>query len=80
MEDIILTDEQLKEDGLTAEDRDFIDKEMNEAIKETIEQVAKEIEEDEELDKETKEIFATEDINERIEIFKKYHPDDKRFG
>jgi len=34
---------------------------------------------EEEFKKEVDEIFSTDNIEERIQIFQKYHPDDNRF-
>lgn len=79
MRDTILTTEELEEDNLTEEDNDIIDKEMNEAIEETIKDIEEEIESNEDLQKEADELFSTDDIDERVEIYKKYHPGDDRF-
>ena len=79
MEENILTSEDLKKNNLSAEDQDYIKKEMDEAMEETLEEIEYEIENNKELDEETKAIFNTEDINERVEAFKKYHPGDTRF-
>lgn len=54
----------------------IIDDIIDEVMENCVEEVDKLIEEDEELKKEADELFSTEDIQERIKIYKKYHPDD----
>ena len=78
MEDTILTVDELEQDNLTQEDNDLIEKEMNEAIDETLND-SDSILNDEQFSKEVDELFSTDDVEQRIEIFKKYHPNDKRF-
>ena len=73
----ILTEEDTKNGNLTKEDLEYIDKEMNEAVEETIKQVDEEIDKDEALKKEAEELFATDDVNERLRIWKKYHPNEE---
>ena len=74
----VITKEDLnKQDNLEQEDLDYIEKEMEEMLKETIKQIEEEAENDEELKKEVDEIYSTDDIQERIKIWKKYHPDEQ---
>lgn len=79
MNDEILTKEEIEESKLTQDDLDMIDEEMNEAVEETLSEINQELESNEKLKQETEEIFATDDIQQRIKIFEKYHPTDKRF-
>ena len=47
------------------------------AVELTVEQVERQIESDEKLNKEVEEMFSTDDINERINIWKKHHPNEE---
>ena len=59
--------------------KEEIEKEMNDAVEETIKEIEEDIKNDKELQEETDDIFSTEDIEERIKKFNKYHPNDDRF-
>ena len=63
-------------ENLTQEDLDEIDKEMSEAVEETIKKIDEEVAKDKQLQKEADEMFDTDDIQERIKIWKKYHPNE----
>ena len=63
-------------ENLTQEDLDEIDKEMSEAVEETIKKIDEEVAKDKQLQQEADEMFDTDDIQERIKIWKKYHPNE----
>ncbi len=79
MKEFVLSDDEILEGDLNDEDITYIDEVMSDGVKEAEELIDKEVEADEQLSKELDEMLDTDDIQKRVEIWKKYHPEDNRF-
>ena len=80
MKEFVLSDDEILEGDLNDEDITYIDEVMSDGVKEAEELIDKEVEADEQLSKELDEMLDTDDIQKRVEIWKKYHPEDNRFA
>ena len=72
----ILTKDDIERDNLDDDDLNLIDEEMNEAIDEFKQEIEEAIKNDKESEKEIDEMLSTDDIDERLKIWKKYHPNE----
>lgn len=68
------TIDDFKNDNLTEEEVGIINEELDKSFENFIEDIDKEIEADEQLNKEADDIFDREDKKDRYETFIKYHP------
>ena len=75
MENIVLTNDDIKDSGLTQEDLEYIDREMMEEVEETKEDIDAKID-DALLDK-IGAIIDIEDANERLEQWNKEFPNNQ---
>ena len=80
MKEFVLSDDEILEGDLNDEDITYIDEVMSDGVKEAEELIDKEVEADEQLSQELDAMLDTEDIQKRVEIWKKYHPEDNRFA
>ena len=79
MDDILEEEiaEEESEDYLDEDDKNIIEEEMNSAMEEFKQELEEAIKNDTESQKEIDELLSTDDVNERIEIWKKYHPNEE---